>query len=185
MNIKTISGYLSILILSFLLYSIKPTNNIFYSSLPILMVMFPIIAGYRVKLNFSINDLFLGVIVSVVVLLPYYIAFSPSPSPPPLEGGGWGWGVIFQLLLVALPEEFFFRGFLQDSIGKNFRAVLIVSLLFSIAHLPKAVFLGEWVSLFSFFPSLIMGWLYMKTNNILPGTIFHLLANLVYHNASL
>jgi membrane protease YdiL (CAAX protease family) len=185
MNIKTISGYLSILILSLLLYSIKPTNNIFYSSLPILMVMFPIIAGYRVKLNFSINDLFLGVIVSVVVLLPYYIAFSPTPSPPPLEGGGWGWGVIFQLLLVALPEEFFFRGFLQDSIGRNFRAVLIVSLLFSIAHLPKAVFLGEWVSLFSFFPSLIMGWLYMKTNNILPGTIFHLLANLVYHNASL
>jgi len=183
MNIKTISGYLSILILSFLLYSIKPTNNIFYSSLPILMVMFPIIVGYRVKINFSINDLFLGVIVSVVVLLPYYIAFSPSPSPLPLEGGGRG--IILQLLLVALPEEFFFRGFLQDSIGKNFRAVLIVSLLFSIGHLPKAIFLGEWISLLSFFPSLVMGWLYMKTNNILPGTIFHLLANLVYHNVSL
>ncbi len=185
MNIKIISGYLSILILSFLLYSIKPTNNIFYSSLPILMVMFPIIVGYRVKLKFSINDLSLGVIVSVVVLLPYYIAFSPSLSPLPLEGGEWGRGIIFQLLLVSLPEEFFFRGFLQDSIGRNFRAVLIVSLLFSIAHLPKAVFLGEWVSLLSFFPSLVMGWLYMKTNNILPGTIFHLLANLVYHNASL
>ena len=185
MNIKTISGYLSILILSFLLYSIKPTNNIFYSSLPILMVMFPIILGYRVKLRFSIKDFFLGLIVSVVILLPYYIVFSPSPSPPPLEGGGWGWGVIFQLLLVALPEEFFFRGFLQDSTGRNFRAVLIVSLLFSIAHLPKAIFLGEWISLLSFFPSLVMGWLYMKTNNILPGTIFHLLANLVYHNASL
>jgi hypothetical protein len=92
MNIKTISGYLSILILSFLLYSIKPTNNIFYSSLPILMVMFPIIVGYRVKLRFSIKDFFLGLIVSLIILLPYYLVFSPSPSPPPLEGGGWGRG---------------------------------------------------------------------------------------------
>ena len=185
MNIKTISGYLAVLILSVMLYSIRAINNIFYTSLPILMLMFPIIVGHSVKLRFSIKDFFLGLTVSVVILLPYYFVFSPSPSPPPLEGGGWGRGIIFQLLLVSLPEEFFFRGFLQDSIGRNFRAVLIVSLLFSIAHLPKAVFLGEWVSLFSFFPSLIMGWLYMKTNNILPGTIFHLLANLVYHNASL
>jgi len=179
MNIKTISGYLSILILSFLLYSIKPTNNIFYSSLPILMVMFPIIVGYRVKLRFSIKDFFLGLTVSLIILLPYYLVFGGNLKTTT------AYYIIFQLLSVSLPEEFFFRGFLQDSIGRNFRAVLIVSLLFSIAHLPKAIFLGEWVSLFSFFPSIIMGWLYMKTNNILPGTIFHLLANLVYHNVSL
>ena len=39
--------------------------------------------------------------------------------------------------------------------------------------------------LFSFqghVPSLVMGWLYMRTNNILPGTIFHLLANLAYQH---
>ena len=179
MNIKTISGYLSILILSFLLYSIKPTNNIFYSSLPILMVMFPIIVGYRVKLRFSIKDFFLGLTVSLIILLPYYLVFGGNLKTTT------AYYIIFQLLSVSLPEEFFFRGFLQDSIGKNFRAVLIVSLLFSIAHLPKAIFLGEWISLLSFFPSLVMGWLYMKTNNILPGTIFHLLANLVYHNVSL
>ena len=179
MNIKTISGYLSILILSFLLYSIKPTNNIFYSSLPILMVMFPIIVGYRVKLRFSIKDFFLGLTVSLIILLPYYLIFGGNLKTTT------AYYIIFQLLSVSLPEEFFFRGFLQDSIGKNFRAVLIISLLFSIAHLPKAIFLGEWISLLSFFPSLVMGWLYMKTNNILPGTIFHLLANLVYHNVSL
>ena len=179
MNIKTISGYLSILILSFLLYSIKPTNNIFYSSLPILMVMFPIIVGYRVKLRFSIKDFFLGLTVSLIILLPYYLIFGGNLKTTT------AYYIIFQLLSVSLPEEFFFRGFLQDSTGRNFRAVLIVSLLFSIGHLPKAIFLGDWISLLSFFPSLVMGWLYMKTNNILPGTIFHLLANLVYHNVSL
>ncbi len=175
MNIKTISGYFSVLILSFFLYLMKPATNIFYSSLPILMLIFPMIVGYKVKLKFSIKDLLLGIIMSVVILLPYYIVFRGNIKTIS------AYYVIFQLLSVSLPEEFFFRGFLQDSMGKGFRAILLVSLLFSIAHLPKAVFLGEWISLLSFFPSIVMGWLYMKTKNILPGTVFHLLANLVYN----
>jgi uncharacterized protein len=175
MNIKTISGYLAILILSFLLYSTKSTTGIFYISLPILMFIFPVIAGYKVKMKLSIKDLSMGLVVSVVILLPYYF----------ISGGNIykisGYYVFFQLLSVALPEEFFFRGFLQDSIGKNFKTVLIVSLLFSVAHLPKAIFVNDWVSLLSFFPSIVMGWLYMKTDNILPGTMFHLFANLVHN----
>ena len=174
MNIKTVIGYLLILISSFLLYSIKPPSNIFYISLPILMLTFPIIIGHRVRLRFSIKDLLLGLIVSVIILLPYYLIF----------GGDFktisAYYIIFQLLIVSLPEEFFFRGFLQDSIGREFKTVLLVSLLFSIAHLPRAFFFDDWISLLSFFPSIVMGWLYMKTNNILPGTIFHFFANLIY-----
>jgi membrane protease YdiL (CAAX protease family) len=175
MNIKTVSGYLLIFISSFLLYSIKPTNNIFYISLPILMLILPIIMGHRVKLRFTINDFLLGLTVSVVILFPYYIVSGGNAKTISV------YYIIFQLLIVSSPEEFFFRGFLQDSIGRDFKAVLLVSLLFSIAHLPKAFFLGDWISLLSFFPSLIMGWLYMKTNNILPGTIFHFFANLIYN----
>jgi membrane protease YdiL (CAAX protease family) len=174
MDIKSISGYIAVLTLSFLLYAMKPANPLYYSSLPVLMVMFPIIAGHRVKLRISIKDIVLGTVVSLIVLVPYFI----------LSGGHLkavtGYYILFQLLSVAFPEEFFFRGFLQDSTGRNLKSVLAVSLLFAAAHLPRALFFGEWISLFSFFPSLIMGWLYMKTNNIVPGTIFHLLANLVY-----
>ena len=162
MNIKTISGYIAVLTLSFLLYAMKPANPLYYSSLPVLMVMFPIIAGYRVKLRFAVKDIVLGIIVSAIILLPYSIVFPPSLHP--LEGGGWGRGnllyyILFQLLSVAFPEEFFFRGFLQDSTGRNLKSVLVVSLLFAAAHLPRAVFLGEWISLLSFFPSLVIGWL--------------------------
>ena len=174
MKIKTLSGYIAVLTLSFLLYGTKPVNALYYSSLPVLMVMFPIIAGHRVKLRFAGKDLFLGVIVSVAVLLPYFILSGAHLRAVT------GYYMLFQLLSVAFPEEFFFRGFLQDSAGRNLKAVMMVSLLFAAAHLPRAIFLGEWISLLSFFPSLVMGWLYMKTNNIVPGTIFHLLANLVY-----
>ena len=177
MNKKTIAGYLFILSLSFILYLIKPASTLYYSSLPLLMLMFPLVAGYRVKISFSIKDIVAGLVVSLVLLVPYYLFF----------GGGnlktiSIYYVIFQLLGVAFPEEFFFRGFLQDSLGRNLKAIALVSLLFSLAHLPRAIFLGEWISLLSFFPSLVMGWLYMKTNNILPGTLFHLLANLVYQS---
>ena len=178
MNKKTISGYFIILTLSFLLHLVKPLNNIYYSSLPILMLLFPIIVGHRVKLRFSIKDISLGLVLSIIILLPYYLAFGGNIKTIS------AYYVIFQLLSISVPEEFFFRGFLQDSIGRSLKAVFLVSLLFSFAHLPKAIFLGEWISLLSFFPSLVMGWLYMKTNNILPGTVFHLLSNLIYHNAS-
>jgi membrane protease YdiL (CAAX protease family) len=176
-NIKALSGYLSVLTLSFVLHATKPASSVYYGSLPALMLIFPVIAGHRVKINFSLKGLLLGLIASAVLLLPYHL----------LLGGNiksvTAYYVIFQLLSVSLPEEFFFRGFLQDSMGRNLKAILLASLLFAIAHLPKAVFSGEWISLFSFLPSLVMGWLYTKTNNILPGTIFHLLANLVYQTS--
>ncbi len=174
MNMKAIVGYLAVLTLSFLLYSIKPSNIIFYNSLPALMLIFPLVAGYKVKIRFPIKDILMGLIVSIVVIFPYYLVFGSTLKSIT------AYAFIFQLLSVALPEEFFFRGFLQDSIGRNLRVVLLVSLMFSLAHLPKAIFLGDWTSLLSFFPSVIMGWLYMKTNNIVPGTLFHLLANLAY-----
>ena len=174
MNRNAISGYISLLILSSFLHAMKPSNHILYSSLPLLMLIFPIAVGYRVRMNFSIKDISTGLIVSAAILLPYYFLF-----------GGHGqtitvYSILFQILSVAFPEEFFFRGYLQASMGRTFKAVFFVSLLFSLAHLPRAIALNDWISLLSFFPSLVMGWLYTKTNNILPGTIFHFFANLVY-----
>ncbi len=176
MSTKAIAGYLAVLILSFLLHAAKSADTVYYSLLPILMLAFPVIIGYRVRMGFSIKDFVLGLTVSVIVLVPYYVIFGGS------GGKITAYAAAFQLAGISFPEEFFFRGFLQDSIGRNIKAVIFVSILFSLAHLPKAVFTGEWMSLLSFFPSLAMGWLYMKTGNILPGTVFHFLANLVYQN---
>jgi membrane protease YdiL (CAAX protease family) len=173
MNKKIIVGYLSVLGLSFFLHAMNPGTS-FFSLLPLLMLIFPFVVGHGVKLTFSLQDVSLGLVVSLIVLIPYYLLFGGAGRTITL------YTVVFQLLSISFPEEFFFRGFLQDSIGKDFRAVFLASLFFSLAHLPKAIFMGEWVSLLSFFPSLIMGWLYMKTNNILPGVIFHFLANLIY-----
>jgi len=88
--------------------------------------------------------------------------------------------VVFQLLGVAVPEEVYFRGFLQQRLGNTLREVLLVSLLFSFMHLPQFIFYGDKYSLLTFFPSLVMGLLYWRTSNVLPSTIFHFLSNIVF-----
>jgi len=179
MNVKTVSGYIAVLSLSFFLYSMKPTNTLFYSSLPVVMVMFPILVGHKVKLKFSVQDLFFGIGVSVAVLVPYYFIFGGTIRTLST------YLIIYQLFSISFPEEFFFRGFLQDSSGRTYQSVLLISLLFALAQVPRAFFFNEWISLLSFFPSLVAGWLYLKTDNIFPGTLFHFLANLVGHYTTL
>jgi len=176
MRAKAVIGYVALLVLSLLLHLVNPANALYYSLLPALMLIFPLIVGHRVKLRFSIRDFILGIMVSIIILAPYCVIFEKSMKTITC------YVFLFQFLSVSFPEEFFFRGFLQDTIGRNFTAVLLVSLLFAVAHVPKALFLGDWMSLLTFFPSLVMGWLYIKTNNVLPGTIFHFLANMAYQN---
>lgn len=173
MNSKIIAGYLSVFGLSFLLHATKPGTS-YFTLLPLLMLIFPLIVGHRVKIAFSLWSISLGIGVSLIFLFPYYLLFGGSGKDLT------SFLLFFQILSVSFPEEFFFRGFLQDSLGKDYKSVVLTSLLFALAHLPKAIFTGDWLSLLSFFPSLIMGWLYMRTNNIIPGVIFHFLANLIY-----
>ncbi|HXX80085.1 MAG TPA: CPBP family intramembrane glutamic endopeptidase [Thermodesulfovibrionales bacterium] len=88
--------------------------------------------------------------------------------------------MIFQLFGVAIPEEVYFRGFLQQRLGNTLKSVLTVSLLFSFMHLPQFIFYGDRYSLLTFFPSLVMGLLYWRTSNVLPSVIFHFCSNIVF-----
>lgn len=87
--------------------------------------------------------------------------------------------LLYMLFLVSIPEEFFFRGFILDSLGKDWKANTVTSVLFSLAHTPRLFFYGDYFSILTFFPSLVMGWLYIKTQNTLAPIIFHFLSNLL------
>jgi membrane protease YdiL (CAAX protease family) len=175
MKNREILNYIIILLTTSVVFYIHTEDKFYYNIPQLLMLILPVIQGYKVKLSFNIRDILIGFMVSLALLIPFYVFFSVRDLSR-LDSIY----VIYQLLVVALPEEFFFRGYLQDSFGRNYKAIVIVSILFSFAHLPKAIFLNDWLSMLSFFPSLIMGWLYLKTENILTGTIFHWIANVVY-----
>lgn len=99
-----------------------------------------------------------------------------------------GLHVLDQFLVVALPEEFFYRGYLQTRLSKAWgegrvrllgaqvgRAFWATQVLFALGHLAE---LHVW-RLGVFFPALLFGWLRARTGSIVPGIIVHALSNLV------
>lgn len=82
------------------------------------------------------------------------------------------------VLVAALPEEWFFRAYLQKRLGNNIGAVLIVSLLFSSVHYLTQ---DSVVACLVFIPSVFFGWVYKKTDDLILVVILHALSNLVYY----
>jgi len=108
--------------------------------------------------------------------------------------------ILSQYLVVAFPEEYFFRGFMQTGFQRYFSKTrtsddnsatsakqrtslltrlfnkhnLLTSVLFSIGHLIARF---SPMRLFVFFPSLIFGAMRDASNSIWPGVFFHASAN--------
>jgi len=81
------------------------------------------------------------------------------------------------LLLAALPEEWFFRGYFMTSLGSGWRANLIASLFFSAMHgLTR-----NWeTALLVLGPSFFYGWLYQRSRNLPLVILVHALSNLIF-----
>jgi len=96
--------------------------------------------------------------------------------------------VLDQVLVVALPEEFFYRGYLQTRLtqawGKGGGRLLgtrvgaafwLTQILFAVGHLGQLHF---W-RLSVFFPSILFGWLRERTGSIGASVIVHAISNLL------
>jgi uncharacterized protein len=95
---------------------------------------------------------------------------------------------LVQMLVVALPEELFFRGFLLGLLEKRFPpqrrflgggiglALLLSSLAFALIHIPKD---GDPRVLATFFPGLLFGWMRSSTGSILAPTLAHGASNIL------
>jgi membrane protease YdiL (CAAX protease family) len=84
-----------------------------------------------------------------------------------------------QLLVVALPEEFFFRGFLLGRLCETMpkpKALVASALLFALGHYLVTF---QPAALAVFFPGLLFGLLRLTTGSILAGTLFHATCNLL------
>ena len=108
----------------------------------------------------------------------------------------WGFGArnsfaefcIVQLVVVALPEELFFRGYLLALLEKRWPptrrilgggvgiALVLSAAAFAIIHLPKD---GDPRALATFFPGLLFGWMRSTTGSILASTVTHASSNIL------
>jgi len=145
--------------------------------IPLFLVTVPFLFRVKVGLMLKGRDILTGVIVTAAVLLPFCFSVLLVGKKFIMPSGGT---VLSQLAGVALPEEVYFRGFLQERMGNTPKAVVAVSALFAFTHLPQLIFYSDLSSVLTFFPSLVMGFLYMKTTNVIPSIIFHFGANIVF-----
>lgn len=143
---------------------------------------------------------------AVVTFVPFFFgwrmfwhpsgAFSPRVLPLDALNDVFG-----QLVIIALPEEAFYRGYLQSRIdealpGFGWRndasgarnpirlrilgtpvgpALLVTSLVFALGHFAT---IRDPARLAVFFPSLAFGWLRYRTKGIGAGLAFHAMCNL-------
>jgi membrane protease YdiL (CAAX protease family) len=110
------------------------------------------------------------------------------------SGGGlrwppaWLWSLLSQLLVVAIPEEFFFRGYILPRLeaamprGKPFLGgywggpLVLSAALFALGHVLVDFNPGR---LAVFFPGLIFGWIRQRTGTIWTGAVYHALCNVL------
>lgn len=132
------------------------------------VVLVPFGFGY----DYFVNH-FCQKFIGKVVVCPTPIARALRlPSQLPLV-------VLSQVLVVALPEEFFFRGYVQQRLAEVMplpRAWLLQSVLFALGHYLVTF---HPASLLVFFPGLLFGILRRLSGSVLAGTLFHATCNLV------
>ncbi len=92
-----------------------------------------------------------------------------------------------QLVVVAIPEELFFRGYLLERLEQVWPptrrflgapvglALLVTSVLFALGHV---LVVPNPQRLAVFFPALVFGWMRARTGSIAAGAVFHALCNL-------
>ncbi len=102
----------------------------------------------------------------------------------------WVSWLFYQFMYVAVAEEVFFRGFLQGNILRLMNPVMArqrtlqhwVSIVISAACFAAAhmIVQGQIISVLTFLPGLVFGWLFIRTKSLLAPILFHGLANMSY-----
>ena len=94
----------------------------------------------------------------------------------------------YQLLLVSLPEEFYFRGYFQSTIDRVLQGrrrflgvdmgagLILTAAVFAVAHTIVAY---QWWHFSIFFPALLFGYLRARTGSVTAPILFHAASNVL------
>jgi membrane protease YdiL (CAAX protease family) len=117
------------------------------------------------------------------------IGTKPPILPSVAEGQWLGW-VLYQFFYVAFAEEIFFRGYIVSRLLQwrpplarqrprvwHATIIIISAAVFALAHI---ILLENILSVLTFFPGLILGWLFIRTRSLVAPVLFHALANIFY-----
>ena len=89
------------------------------------------------------------------------------------------------MLFTAWPEEFLFRGLLQNLLSKSFRSewvgLIVASVIFGFSHILHAPF-PNWKYVFlATIAGFFYGRAWMKTESLVPGVLIHAAVDTLWH----
>ena len=160
------------------------------------VVLVPWLVGYHLYrgmfphlVRFA-NRIWLNGVVNPDLLAPIFTDFAgmvtsvaPDPSKLPADLLTL---VAYQVFFVAIPEEFFYRGYLQTRLNevhrRRFRVLgvqlgmgaIVANLLFAFGH---SVVQLQWWHFATFFPGLLFAWARERSGGVVPGALFHACCN--------
>ena len=99
----------------------------------------------------------------------------------------WVSWIFYQFMYIAVAEEVFFRGYVQSNIVRlvntmmskrpalqHWVSIVISAACFAAAHM---IVQGQIISVLTFLPGLVLGWLFIRTKSLLASILFRLLVS--------
>ncbi len=95
--------------------------------------------------------------------------------------------VAYQIFYVAIPEEFFYRGYFQTRLNEVFPrkflifgvpigwGAVLACLFFAFGH---SVVQLQWWHFATFFPGMVFAWMRERTGGVIAGALFHACCNI-------
>ncbi|GAD32075.1 putative membrane associated protease [Photobacterium leiognathi lrivu.4.1] len=140
-----------------------------------LLFAYPTLLGN--KRTFNIKAIFLTAI-PLFSLLP--IAWGLGALQPEITVPDWWWLFLLNnLLLTCVAEEAFFRGFIQQSLSKQFGWIIgiaMASLLFGLVHIHGGLLLVAFATL----AGVGYGLIYRYSSRLWVAVLFHFLFNFAH-----
>jgi membrane protease YdiL (CAAX protease family) len=145
----------------------------------------------RSMLRAALGAVAVAALFGVLTFVPFYVGFLRFWHPRHGFSLGMPWTELGslcagQLLVIALPEEAFYRGYVQSRLDELLPqrvrilgaelgpSLLVTSLVFALGHLATV---HKPARLAVFFPSLLFGFLRARTGGVGAGIVFHAMCN--------
>jgi membrane protease YdiL (CAAX protease family) len=140
-------------------------------------------AKLRQELKFLLFLAFIILSIYIIAYTSYFYIFSLSKHKQILISLKFPEFIvtycIAQIFTIALPEELFYRAFLQSSLMRLWpttAAIIATNAIFALAHVVGN---GDLARLATFFPGLVFSYFVLKNKSIFSAVLFHALCNLV------
>lgn len=131
--------------------------------------------------QFAFNSIAFGLIAIPLGIKIGFLTYAPAP----LRIHSLPVSALGILLFTAWPEEFLFRGVLQNLLSRTFpnrwAGLVIASVIFGFAHILHAPFPNWKYVLLASIAGLFYGRAWMKTGSLVPGTLVHGFVDITWH----